>query len=67
MGGSVDQDLGRSGWHVSLCLQHYTRSHIKSPAGEIILSQRIVELVHRYILLAALNVIGGRIVGPREM
>jgi hypothetical protein len=26
-----------------------------------------VELVHRYILLAALNAIGGRIVGPGEM
>ena len=67
MGGSVDQDPSRSGWHVSLCLQHYTRSHIHFSAGEIVLSQSIVELVNRYIPLAALNAIGGRIVGPGEM
>jgi len=67
MDGSVDQDPGRSGWHVSLCLQHYTRSHIQFPAGEIVHSQSIVELVNRHILLAALNAIGGRIVGRGEM
>jgi len=52
---------------ISRCLQHYTRSHIQFPAGEIALSQSIVELVNRHILLAALNAIGGRIVGPGEM
>lgn len=67
MGGSVDQDPGQSGWHVILCLQHYPRSHIQFPAGEIVLSQSIVELVHLYILLAALNAIGDRVVGPGKM
>jgi hypothetical protein len=64
---SIKTQADAAGMYVSLCLQHYTRSHTQVPAGEIVLSQSIMQLVHRYILLAALNAIGGRIVGPGEM
>lgn len=67
MGGSVDQHRPKRLTCRSLSPALHTRRHTQFPAGEIVLSQSIVQLVHLYILLAASNEIGDRIVGPGKM